>query len=237
MINITTPQELTKIYLVTNCYGDPNKVYIGKEKSIKNTSHRKSYHKKKFGKDIIFTYIDEIESLNRKDWKPLECFWIEYFGYFGFDLINKNGGGGGPENHKNDTKLKISLSNIGKGTKKVYQYNFKGNLIKVWNNAELASNELGISRVGIVMCCLGKSNYSSNFIWKYEKLDNIKFINDFKTIYQFDLFGNLVKIWESVNEASKHGFSKTDIYHTCIGKQKLHKNFIWKYNYEKKENT
>ena len=22
--------EITKIYLVTNCYGDPNKVYIGK---------------------------------------------------------------------------------------------------------------------------------------------------------------------------------------------------------------
>ena len=79
----------TKIYLVTNCYGDPNKIYIGKEKYPKRRK-RLTDHQQTFGKDIIFTYIDEVNSLNSKDWKPLECFWIEYFRQLGFDIQNKN---------------------------------------------------------------------------------------------------------------------------------------------------
>ena len=42
------------IYLVENCYNDPNKVYIGKTKSS-----RKSDHKRKFGDKIVYTVIDE----------------------------------------------------------------------------------------------------------------------------------------------------------------------------------
>ena len=32
MIHTTKEIKVTRIYLVTNCYGDPNKVYIGKFK-------------------------------------------------------------------------------------------------------------------------------------------------------------------------------------------------------------
>ena len=70
--------ESTKIYLVTNCYGDPNKVYIGKEKFPKKSHSREYCHKLVYGNNIIFTYIDEVNSLDSNDWKPLECFWIEY---------------------------------------------------------------------------------------------------------------------------------------------------------------
>jgi hypothetical protein len=102
VINITTPSELTKIYLVTNCYGDPNKVYIGK-----TTKNREYAHKRKYGSNIIYTYIDEVNSLNRKDWKPLECFWIEYFRQLGFDLMNGNKGGGGPSEYSDLIKFKM----------------------------------------------------------------------------------------------------------------------------------
>lgn len=84
---------MTKIYLVTNCYSDPNKVYIGK-----TTGSRKSQHVRTYGKDIIYTYIDEINSLNRIDWEPLETYWIEQFMQWGFDVVNlRKKGGGGPE--------------------------------------------------------------------------------------------------------------------------------------------
>lgn len=92
----------TKIYLVENCYGDPNKVYIGKTKNKRN-------HKNKFGVDVKYTIIDEIHSLNRKDWEPLETYWIEQFRQWGFDIQNKRmKGGSGPINHTEETCKIIS---------------------------------------------------------------------------------------------------------------------------------
>jgi len=94
---------MTKIYLVTNCYGDPNKIYIGK-----TTGSRKSKHTQTYGKHITYTYIDEIDSLSRKDWEPLETYWIEQFKQWGFDVVNKRGkGGSGPEFHKEETKANM----------------------------------------------------------------------------------------------------------------------------------
>ena len=76
--------SLTKIYLVENCYGDPNKVYIGKTKNSRKKDHVKTY-----GPQIIYNEIDEIHSLNRKDWKPLETYWIHQFKQWGFEVMNK----------------------------------------------------------------------------------------------------------------------------------------------------
>ena len=94
--------EITKIYLVENCYGDPNKVYIGKTKYS-----RKSIHKKTFGEDIIYTYIDEIEGWKKEKWKYLETYWIHQFKQWGFEVMNENEGGGGPIFHTEETKQKM----------------------------------------------------------------------------------------------------------------------------------
>lgn len=76
--------NITYIYLVENCYGDSNKVYIGKEKFPKvGKVTRKYNHKKTYGDQIMSTNIDHVDSLLRKDWKPLECFWIEQFRQWG----------------------------------------------------------------------------------------------------------------------------------------------------------
>lgn len=57
--------KITKIYLVTNCYGDPNKVYVGKEKSPQ-IGKRKYSHINTFGNQIKFNYIDEVIGWNKK---------------------------------------------------------------------------------------------------------------------------------------------------------------------------
>ena len=94
----------TKIYLVENIEPGTNKVYIGK-----TVSSRKSAHAKIFGKQIMYHYIDEINSLDHNDWEPLETYWIEQFKQWGFDVINKRKkGGSGPEYHTEEAKLKIS---------------------------------------------------------------------------------------------------------------------------------
>jgi len=84
--------SITKIYLVTNIDNDLNKVYIGKT----HTTSRINKHKRSFGAQINFSYIDEIEGVDKDSWKPLERYWIEQFRQWGFVLVNKNKGGGGP---------------------------------------------------------------------------------------------------------------------------------------------
>ena len=90
-----------EIYLVENIDNNPNKVYIGKTKL---SSRRAQNHREKFGKNILFNVIDEIECVEREDWKNLESFWIEQFKQWGFELVNKNKGGGGPETHNKEAR-------------------------------------------------------------------------------------------------------------------------------------
>jgi hypothetical protein len=103
---------MTKIYIVNNIDKDPNKVYIGKT----HTKVRSSQHRSKFGDFVEFTYIDEVESLDRSDWKPLECYWIEQFRQWGFTLLNKNKGGGGAITHSAEAREKIRASKLGKSS-------------------------------------------------------------------------------------------------------------------------
>jgi hypothetical protein len=100
----------TKIYLVENCYGDVTKVYIGKTKNDRYYDHKQTY-----GSNIIYTIIDEVDSLNRIDWEPLESYWIEQFRQWGFKVVNKNKkGGGGAEFYSQESKDKISKALKGK---------------------------------------------------------------------------------------------------------------------------
>jgi len=91
-----------------NCYGDSNKVYIGKTKNS-----REREHKKKFGDFIEYSYVDEINSLKRIDWEPLETYWIEQFKAWGFEVVNKRKkGGSGPEFQTEESKKKQSFKMI-----------------------------------------------------------------------------------------------------------------------------
>lgn len=88
--------NITYIYLVENCFNDPNKVYIGKTKNPRN---RKWDHQKTYGKNIEYTIIDQVDSLEHKVWKPIETMWIQSFIIWGFDVVNlrKEGGNGSSE--------------------------------------------------------------------------------------------------------------------------------------------
>lgn len=97
----------TKIYLVTGCYGDWNNVYIGK--TINNS--RKNDHRRKYGKDIDFETLEEIEGTNKELWKPRESYWIQYYLDSGFVVLNKQkSGGSGVEFHTEETIEKIKNS-------------------------------------------------------------------------------------------------------------------------------
>jgi len=94
----------TKIYLIENCYDDFNKVYIGK--TINKS--RKNDHKRKYGSNINFEILEEIEGVDRNLWKPRESYWINYYMNLGFEVLNKQiNGGSGVGFHTDETKNKI----------------------------------------------------------------------------------------------------------------------------------
>ena len=50
-----------------------------------------------------------------------------------------------------------------------------------------------------------------------------------KKVYQYTLDGQFVREWVSTREAGRNGFNSGHIASCCKGKQKTHKDFIWKY--------
>lgn len=206
---------ITKIYLVSNCYGDPNKVYIGKTKNSRIISH-----KQKFGKQIKYVYIDEINSLNKKDWKPLECYWIEQFRQWGFELMNKNKGGGGPEFVLDEIKNKISKANKGKPKSQEHKENISKGMkgCKIWSKGKKFTKEHCNK---ISKNSRGKPKPSESYLCKRKYV---------KSILQYNLDGILIKKWNCIEDASKFlNILGESIINCCKYRCKTSGGFIWRY--------
>jgi len=184
-------KRITRIYLVTNCYGDPNKVYIGK---TNNRIGRKTRHIKTYGEYITYDYIDEIQSINKKDWKIIEGFWIQYFKFLGFDVQNINKyGGGGPSFYSEEQKNKMrkpknhgeKVSKSLKGRKNywvvkgkkgrlktpIIQFDLKNNFVKEWSSQKQAATELNLDLGTLTACLKGRQKTCGRFIWKYNPIN------------------------------------------------------------------
>lgn len=207
--------ERTKIYLITNCYNNPNKVYIGKTKN-----NRQKDHKRKFGQQIEYAEIDEIYSLDKKDWEPLETYWINQFRAWGFDVLNKNEGGGGPITHSEKTKEKIS--NKLKGISKNY----------------LSLNKERGKKISKSLMGKSKSNKGKPLSEEHKQkikqtrgfLKNRKNTWQITPVLQYDLQGNFIKEWESQTEATKFlGKTGDGIGACCRGRQKNAYGYVWKF--------
>ena len=97
----------TDIYV---CFKNNIPFYVGKSVRIKG---RTNDHKATYGKETEVWVIDTIET---KYWKFWEKHYIQLFLSWGFDLKNKNRGGGGPTFYSDETKLMMSQNRKGKGT-------------------------------------------------------------------------------------------------------------------------
>jgi hypothetical protein len=178
----------TYIYLVENCHDGNNKVYIGK---TKNTNKRYHAHILNFGSNIKYTLIDSVESLNREDWRWLETYWISQFKNWGFEVMNKNIGGGGVEYLNESSKDLIRSKKIGKPlnhgdklrkpkpsyfgkhlignefkNKPIIQYDLEMNIITEYKSKTEAFKVTQIK--GIANAATGIANTAGGFIWKYK---------------------------------------------------------------------
>jgi len=76
----------------------------GKPFYVGYTSHpiqRKSEHRKTYGKDINLCVIEKTN-----DYLQAEEYWIEQYRQWGFELLNKNKGGGGMLGKRTDDDIK-----------------------------------------------------------------------------------------------------------------------------------
>ena len=53
-----------------------------------------------------------------------------------------------------------------------------------------------------------------------------------KPVLQYDLEGNFIKEWVSINECVRNGYNQGNVAACCRGERKYHKDCIWRYKNE-----
>jgi hypothetical protein len=208
IIYCTTNKINGKKYIGKDEKNNPN--YLGSGKAFLNAV--KKYGKNNFKKEII-AYTDDKNFL-----KDLEIYYIDYYNAQTSSLFYNitKGGIGGKTHNQNYRKVKI------------YQFDLNKNLIKEWDCANSAAIALNLNRSKIVSECIEGGSYGK-YLWSktpFYTENNIK--HKFKKIYQIDIKGNLIKIWDSLQEIQNTlGFNKANVSKAYKGKYKTAYNFKW----------
>lgn len=128
--------------------------------------------------------------------------------------------------------------------KQIAQYTLEGKFITVWDAIVIAEAELGLTSISQNLT--GVSKYCGNYQWKYYNGDNSDIEpvqSKEKSVYQFDLQGNLIKRWKSITEASKQfnkpSSAKVSISRICLGKGGQAYGYYWSFKnkFEPKKNN
>jgi hypothetical protein len=217
---------MTEIYYLTYNHEDIP-FYIGK--SI-NCNSRLYSHKKVYGKNIKMVKIDKIKN---DDWLFWEKYYISLFKSWGFQLDNKNNGGGGSTKA---SKEKIEkLKNI--KSIPIIQYDIKGNFIREWNSGKQYAEENNLINGTLITFCLkGKIPSAYGSLWKYKtenypkNINPIKYNWETKKIIQFSLDGSIIKKWDSILEAANSlNVNKQNICNNLKNRSKHAYGYVWKY--------
>jgi len=126
----------------------------------------------------------------------------------------------------------------------IVQKDFDGNVIKIWSCVKDASKSISgnNSTSSIRNCINGKYLHAYGFKWEYlDEKRNKEVVSTHRItprIVQMNLNGEVVKIWDWLEQAKKAGFphvsiskccKKEKMYYTCCG-------YKWEY-YDNNKNT
>ncbi len=219
-----------KIYALEN---NNNIIYVGKSS---NPYHRLYSHKKTYGDNIELIIIDEVE-----DWKFWEKYWIEQFKQWGFNLKNKNKGGGGPDKGRKirskDDIWKSKLSNSHKGkklsdeTKNKMSVKAKGKHKSLEHISRIKKGQNNMSKEDKLKwgSNISKSKTGSKYNLSEETKKKLSLIRS-KPVIQYNKSGDFIKIWENSKKASiELNINIGSIWNCCTGRSKTAGNSIFKY--------
>lgn len=126
----------------------------------------------------------------------------------------------------------ISMSGVNKIP--IAQYTLDGKFIRTWESIKEAQEALNLNAIYNAVC--NRSKYCGDFQWRYFEGDksDIESVNKKeKSVYQFDMQGNLLKCWKSASEASKQfsnpGSAKTAIGNVCNGRTHQAYGYYWSF--------
>lgn len=214
--------EMIGIYKIENIVN--NKVYIGQSidiytrwynhrSELNGNRHHNEHLQNAWNKykenNFTFTIIEEcrIEELDNK-----EIYWIEYYNAFDSQYgYNMTLGGQGNHGYSWNDEDKERLSKI-HNPNSVLQIDLKGNIVERWRSGSYAARETGYPISGIMNCVRddGDQYQAHGYIWLYEEVFNDKNFNiqeyisnhikEKERIFQYDLYGTLVKVWNNTSE-------------------------------------
>ena len=153
-------------------------------------------------------------------------------------------------NHKDEDKKNNNVTNLEWCTVKynnnysksraVIQLDLNGNFIQEFNSIKEAEEVTGFYCSHIQDCCSNKKNYCKTykgFQWVYKSQYNpqkdykinIKAPNRNKKIAQYDLDGNLLKIYSNLNNVNKNSVYRNGVWKCCNNRQKTAYGYKWCY--------
>jgi hypothetical protein len=205
---------VTYIYILEK---DHIPFYVGK---TKHPIRRKHKHYQTYGNNIELIILDEV-----KDWKYWESYWIEQFKVWGFNLLNKNKGGGGPEKYSEVQKQKMRKPRKEGTGKKI------SNTLKNHHHSKYYTKD--------VRQRISQSNQNKPRPFSDIHKHNMGIAKRKQAIpvLQYNIDGILIKEWESKGQAAewiKKQTGKTSnitsqIKDCILGRQKTAYGYIWKY--------
>lgn len=201
--------------------------YIGCGINHKDKKHKRlkgfpaavrKYGYENFVRETLFTYPDTEEGRLQAYKKESEIVTVEFIKRS--DTYNLVRGG--------EVRIADSLR------KEIAQYTLSGKFIRTWDSIKEAQDALNINNISQNL--IGKSKYCGDFQWKYYTGDDSDISpveKKEKTVYQFDLSGNLIKVWKSISEASNLFSNKTSaataISNNCNKKVNKAYGYYWSF--------
>lgn len=175
---------------------------------------------------IVHTLHDNIETAEEA--AKLEKYYIDkYRTYVGFeDCKGYNGTRGG----------EVVPSHLISGSKCVLQYDVNCNFIKYFDSISQAADEVGVSRPALTAVLNGNGITCAGYQWRYANdnrpvvpvkngMDNVR-----RAVSQYDLDGNLIATYKSVEDAAKKlNTYSSSIVKVCKGQHHSHRGYIWRY--------
>lgn len=167
----------------------------------------KKYGYKNFKRAILFIFDSEEEAYN----KEAELVTLDFV--------------------KRKDTYNVALGGIGGSIyEKLYQYNLEGDFVKEWDGFQFAVEHFQCNPARFKMAINDKRSAFESY-WSREKVDKLDITEYTKSIrseiYQCDINGNIIKVWESVNKIIEETKLSRDSMDEAIQKSKFYKQSFW----------